>query len=44
MIDWTWIIKKLVDFTHNQLSWSITDDKEIIPYILITQEDLKNVY
>ncbi len=36
--------KKIVDFTHNQLPWSVTDDKEIIPYVLITQEDPQNVY
>ena len=36
--------KKIVDFTHNQLPWSVTDDKEIIPYVLITQEDPNNVY
>jgi uncharacterized phage-associated protein len=36
--------KEIVDFTHNQLPWSVTDHKEIIPYVLITQEDPKNVY
>lgn len=36
--------KEIVDFTHNQLPWSVTDDKELIPYVLITQEDPANVY
>ncbi len=35
---------QIVDFTHNQLPWTIADDKEIIPYWLITQEDPENVY
>ena len=36
--------KEIVDFTHNQLPWMICNDKEIIPYWLITQEDPDNVY
>jgi len=36
--------KDIVDFTHNQLPWMICYDKEIIPYWLITQEELENVY
>ena len=36
--------KEIVDFTHNQLPWSMCEDKELIPYILITQEDPENVY
>lgn len=36
--------KEIVDFTHNQLPWSICYEKEIIPYGLITQEDPSNVY
>ena len=36
--------KEIVDFTHNQLPWNVTDDKDIIPYVLITQEDPNNVY
>lgn len=36
--------QEIVDFTHNQLPWMICKEKEIIPYNLITQEDLENVY
>ncbi len=36
--------KEIVDFTHNQLPWSICYEKEIIQYGLITQEDPSNVY
>lgn len=36
--------KEIVDFTHNQLPWSMCYEKEIIPYTLITQEDFDNVY
>lgn len=36
--------KEIVDFTHNQLPWSMCYEKEIIPYVLITQEDFENVY
>ncbi|MDD3793911.1 MAG: DUF4065 domain-containing protein [Candidatus Gracilibacteria bacterium] len=35
---------EIVDFTHKQLPWLVSYDKEIIPYGLITQEDLENVY
>lgn len=35
---------EIVKFTHNQLPWMICEDKEIIPYGLITQEDPNNVY
>lgn len=37
----TW---QIVEFTHKQLPWILCDDKEIIPYDLITQEDPHNVY
>ncbi|MDD3145476.1 MAG: DUF4065 domain-containing protein [Candidatus Gracilibacteria bacterium] len=36
--------KEIVDFTHKQLPWSICEDREIIPYELITQEEPENVY
>lgn len=36
--------QEIVDFTHQQLPWSMCDDKDIIPYVLITQEDPENVY
>lgn len=36
--------KEIVNFTHKQLPWSICYEKEIIPYGLITQEELENVY
>ncbi len=36
--------KEIVDFTHQQLPWMICEDKEIIPYGLITQEDPDHVY
>lgn len=36
--------QEIVEFTHNQLPWMICEDKEIIPYWLITQEDPNNVY
>ena len=36
--------EEIVEFTHNQLPWMICQDKEIIPYSLITQEDSNNVY
>lgn len=36
--------KEIVDFTHNQLPWSMCYEKEIIPYGLITQDDPENVY
>ncbi len=35
---------EIVEFTHHQLPWSMCDDKEIIPYVLITQEEPENVY
>lgn len=35
---------EIVDFTHHQLPWMICYDKEVIPYGLITQEELENVY
>lgn len=37
----TW---QIVTFTHKQLPWMLCDDKELIPYDLITQEDPQNVY
>lgn len=36
--------KEIVDFTHKQLPWSISFDNEEIPYSLITQEEIENVY
>ncbi len=36
--------QEIVDFTHEQLPWMICEDKEIIPYGLITQEDPDHVY
>jgi len=42
---WKWKqTHEIVEFTHKQLPWMICYDKEIIPYNLITQEDLENVY
>lgn len=35
---------EIVDFTHSQLPWLICRDNEIIPYILITQEDPERIY
>ena len=35
---------ELVNFTHNQLPWSICHKDEIIPYALITQEDPDNIF
>lgn len=34
----------IVNFTHNQLPYSICRDNEVIPYELITQEDADKVY
>jgi|GEM_PF-6465085 len=36
--------QKIVDFTHDQLPWKLCDDKELIPYELIIQEDPDHVY
>jgi len=36
--------KDIVNFTHKQLPWMLCEDKEIIPYDLITQEEPDNVY
>jgi hypothetical protein len=36
--------KEIVNFTHKQFPYSICEDKEIIPYELIIQEDPDNVY
>jgi hypothetical protein len=42
---WRWKkTQEIVDFTHKQLPWLVSYDKEIIPYGLITQEELENVY
>ena len=42
---WKWKkTQDIVEFTHKQLPWLVSYDKEIIPYGLITQEDLENVY
>lgn len=36
--------KEIVDFTHAQLPWMMCDEKELIPYHLISQEEPENVY
>jgi hypothetical protein len=36
--------QEIVEFTHQQLPRMICYDKEIIPYDLITQEEVDNVY
>ena len=36
--------QEIVEFTHQQLPRMICEDKEIIPYRLITQEESDNVY
>jgi len=36
--------KKIIEFTHEQLPWKICRDDEVIPYSLITQEELSNVF
>ena len=36
--------KEIVNFTHKQLPWMLCQEKEIIPYEFITQEDPDNVY
>lgn len=36
--------KEIVDFTHQQMPWIVCNDKEIIPYGLITQEDDDKIY
>lgn len=42
---WKWKqTHEIVEFTHKQLPWLVSYDKEVIPYGLITQEDLENVY
>ena len=42
---WKWKrTNEIVEFTHKQLPWLVSYDKEIIPYWLITQEELENVY
>jgi len=42
---WKWKqTHEIVDFTHKQLPWMICYDKEVIPYGLITQEEVENVY
>ena len=37
-------VDKIVDFTHHQLPWQVTRPNEFIPYELITQEELSNVF
>jgi hypothetical protein len=36
--------QEIVNFTHKQLPWMMCQDKEIIPYEFITQEDPDHVY
>ncbi|MEI8249037.1 MAG: helix-turn-helix domain-containing protein [Candidatus Taylorbacteria bacterium] len=36
--------QEIVNFTHNQLPYTICRDNEVIPYELITQEDADKVY
>ncbi len=42
---WRWKkTQEIVDFTHKQLPWMMSYDKELVPYLLITQEEVENVY
>lgn len=34
----------IVNFTHQQMPWMMCEDKEIIPYVFITQEDPDHVF
>lgn len=36
--------QEIVSFTHKQMPWMICEEKEIIPYEFITQEDPENVF
>ena len=36
--------QQIVDFTHNQIPWFMSDRMEVIPYSFITQEEPNNVY
>lgn len=36
--------QEIVNFTHKQLPWMMCQEKEIIPYEFITQEEPENVY
>ncbi len=36
--------KTLVDFTHAQIPWKVSRDREMIPYALINNEEPENVY
>lgn len=36
--------KEIVNFTHKQLPWILCNEREIIPYEFITQEEPENVY
>lgn len=36
--------KEIVEFTHNQIPWSICREHEVIPYELINNEEPENVY
>lgn len=44
-LKWKWKnTKEIVEFTHKQLPWTICYEREKIPYSLITQENIENVY
>lgn len=36
--------QEIVDFTHKQLPWAMCRDREVIPYVLINNEEPDNVY
>jgi hypothetical protein len=36
--------QEIVNFTHEQLPWSMCRDGELIPYVLIIQEDPDHVF
>ncbi len=42
---WKWKpTSEIVNFTHKQIPWMICYNREVIPYGLITQEEVENVY
>jgi DNA-binding XRE family transcriptional regulator len=42
---WKWKqTHEIVDFTHKQLPWSMSYDREVISYLHITQEEVEDVY
>lgn len=36
--------QEVVDFTHNQIPWKVSKNREVIPYTLINNEAPENVY